>query len=148
VNVGHRNIGRTQPVTRRPAGKPEFFCRGAYFIETQFGTGCAAHLIAEEDAFADMTEAEEKWAQPDTIVWSAPGALLGGSPKIMPKPGGGLHADLMQFTITSILFDPHPGVGGRLRPELRNRIKQLSRRLRWRNLSTPIDSKMSIGVQN
>src|SRR6478672_4765423 len=25
-------------------------------------------IVAEEDAFADMTEAEEKWAQPDTIV--------------------------------------------------------------------------------
>jgi len=27
-------------------------------------------IVAEEDAFADMTEAEEKWAQPDTIVWA------------------------------------------------------------------------------
>jgi hypothetical protein len=44
-------------------------------------------------------------AQPDTIVWSAPGLLSGGNPKIMPKPGGGLtqgHVDLMQFAITSI----------------------------------------------
>jgi len=47
-------------------------------------------IVAEEDAFADMTEAGEKWAQPDTIVWAAPGALSGGNPKMMPKPGGGL----------------------------------------------------------
>jgi hypothetical protein len=30
---------------------------------------------AAEDAFADMTEAEEKWAQPDTIVWATTGAV-------------------------------------------------------------------------
>ena len=56
-------------------------------------------IVAETDAFEDMTEAEEKWAQPDTIVWSARGALSGGNPKTMPKPGGGLtkgHVDLMR----------------------------------------------------
>ena len=50
-----------------------------------------------------MTEAEEKWAQPDTIVWASTGAI--SNQKIMPKPGGGLtqgHVDLMQFAITSI----------------------------------------------
>jgi hypothetical protein len=60
-------------------------------------------IVAEEDAFADMTEAEEKWAQPDTIVWASTGAI--SNQKIMPKPGGGLtqgHVDLMQFAITSI----------------------------------------------
>jgi hypothetical protein len=54
-------------------------------------------IVAEEDAFADMTEAEEKWAQPDTIVWATTGAV--SNPKIMPKPGGGLtqsHVDLMR----------------------------------------------------
>jgi hypothetical protein len=50
-----------------------------------------------------MTEAEEKWAQPDTIVWATTGAV--SQQKTMPKPGGGLtqgHVDLMQFAITSI----------------------------------------------
>ena len=58
-------------------------------------------IVAEEDAFADMTEAEEKWAQPDTIVWSAPGSLSGGNPKNHeeagrrphPKPSGPDAAD-------------------------------------------------------
>jgi hypothetical protein len=62
-------------------------------------------IVAEEDAFADQTDAEEKWAQPDTIVWAAPNSLSGANPKIMPKPGGGLtqgHVDLMQFAISSI----------------------------------------------
>ena len=70
--------------------------------------------MAEEDAFADMTEAEEKWAQPDTIVWATTGAV--SQQKIMPKPGGGLtqgHVDLMQFAITAILFEPTRSVGGR-----------------------------------
>ena len=62
-------------------------------------------IVAEMDAFEDQSEAEERWAQPDTIVWAAPGSLSGQSPKMMPKPGGGLtqgHVDLMQFAITSI----------------------------------------------
>jgi hypothetical protein len=62
-------------------------------------------IVAEEDAFEDQQEAEEKWAQPDTIVWAAPGSLSGQSPKIMPKPGGGFtqgHVELMQFAISSI----------------------------------------------
>lgn len=62
-------------------------------------------IVAEMDAFEDIEEAEEKWAMPDTIVWAASGALSGGSPKIMPKPGGGLtqgYIDLMEFAINSI----------------------------------------------
>lgn len=62
-------------------------------------------IVAEMDAFEDQSEAEERWAQPDTIVWAAPGSLSGQNPKMMPKPGGGLtqgHVDLMQFAITSI----------------------------------------------
>jgi len=63
-------------------------------------------IVAEEDAFEDQMEAEEKWAQPDTIVWAAPGSLSSSTnPKIMPKPGGGFtqgHVELMQFAITSI----------------------------------------------
>jgi hypothetical protein len=42
-------------------------------------------IVAEESAFADMTEAEEKWPQPDTIVWATTGAV--SQQRIMPKPG-------------------------------------------------------------
>lgn len=62
-------------------------------------------IVAELDAFEDMREAEEKWAQPDTIVWAQTGAIAGGKGKIMPKPGEGLpagHIQLMQFAITAI----------------------------------------------
>jgi hypothetical protein len=40
-------------------------------------------IVAEEDAFADMTEAEDKWAQPDTIVWATTGAM--SQQRIMPR---------------------------------------------------------------
>jgi hypothetical protein len=33
-------------------------------------------IVAEMDALEDMTEAEEKWAQSDTIVWQPPAACL------------------------------------------------------------------------
>lgn len=62
-------------------------------------------IVAELDAFEDMREAEEKWAQPDTIVWANSGAIGGAKPKIMPKPGQGFvdgHVQLMQFAITAI----------------------------------------------
>jgi hypothetical protein len=87
-----------------------------------------------------MTEAEEKWAQPDTIVWATTGAI--SNQKIMPKPGGGLtqgHADLMQFAITSILFEPTRGVGGRSETGIKKPDQAVNRRPWW-TLSTPIDS--------
>lgn len=62
-------------------------------------------IIAELDAFEDQRDAEEKWAQPDTIVWAADGALSGQKPKIVPKTGQGFtdgHVQLMQFAITAI----------------------------------------------
>jgi hypothetical protein len=70
--------------------------------------------LPKKQTFSAWVGAEEKWAQPDTIVWATTGAV--SQQKTMPKPGGGLtqgHADLMQFTITSILFStPTRGVGG------------------------------------
>jgi hypothetical protein len=56
-------------------------------------------LLAVATINAGRLVALGRWAQPDTIVWSAPGSLSGGNPKIMPKPGGGLtqsHVDLMR----------------------------------------------------
>jgi len=62
-------------------------------------------IVAETDAFDDINDAEEKWAQPDTIVWAAAGAIGGQRPKIMPKPGAGFtegHVQLMTFAISAI----------------------------------------------
>jgi len=41
-------------------------------------------LLAEMDAFEDVRQAEDSWAQVDSITWAAPGAVSNG--KIMPKP--------------------------------------------------------------
>jgi hypothetical protein len=60
-------------------------------------------IMAEEDAFPDMHEAEDKWARPDTIAWLARGALSGG--KVAPKPGQGIsepHVKMMEYAISSI----------------------------------------------
>ena len=62
-------------------------------------------ILAEADAFDDQKEAEESYAQPEAITWMAPGALSGGKPKIMPKPGQGdasAYVNLLQFAISSI----------------------------------------------
>ena len=45
-------------------------------------------IIAELDAFEDMTEAEQGYARPDTITWATKGAI--SDQKIMAKPGAGL----------------------------------------------------------
>lgn len=60
-------------------------------------------IIAELDAFEDMTEAEQGYARPDTITWATKGAIADG--KIMAKPGAGLtdgYLGLMTFAISSV----------------------------------------------
>jgi len=68
-------------------------------------TNAKGGIIAEENAFANQDEAEDNWAEPDTIVWAEPGALSGASPKIIPRPvpqiPQGLK-DLLQLAISSI----------------------------------------------
>jgi hypothetical protein len=62
-------------------------------------------IVAEQDAFEDIRDAEEKWARPDSIVWTKRGALSGDKPKIIPRPGGAFpqgHIQLMEFAITAI----------------------------------------------
>ena len=44
-------------------------------------------ILAEEDAFADIKQAEEQWAQPGGIVWANKNALSGQKSKIQEKPG-------------------------------------------------------------
>lgn len=62
-------------------------------------------VMAEMDAFEDVREAEDKWARPDTIIWTKRGALSGDKPKIQPRPGGAFpqgHIQLMEFAISAI----------------------------------------------
>ena len=62
-------------------------------------------ILAERDAFDDQREAEEGYAQPEVITWLKPGALSGGKPKIMEKPGKGdasAYVNLLQFAVSSI----------------------------------------------
>jgi hypothetical protein len=62
-------------------------------------------IVAEQDAFEDVRDAEDKWSRPDTIVWTKRGALSGDKPKIMPRPGGTFpqgHIQLMEFAISAI----------------------------------------------
>jgi len=60
-------------------------------------------IVAEKDAFADMREAQDTWAQPDGITWAAKGAISNN--KVMAKPGIGLptgYINLLEFAISSI----------------------------------------------
>jgi len=62
-------------------------------------------VMAEQDAFEDVREAEDKWARPDSIIWTKRGALSGDKPKILPRPGQGMPQgvmELMQFAISAI----------------------------------------------
>jgi len=68
-------------------------------------TSAKGGIVAEEDAFKDIRDTEEKWARPDTIVWAKRGALSGDKPKFMPRPGGTFpqgHIQLMEFAISAI----------------------------------------------
>lgn len=60
-------------------------------------------IIAEEDAFKDVRQAEKTYARPDAITWAAQGAI--SKNKIMAKPGTGMAAgyiNLLDFAIASI----------------------------------------------
>lgn len=60
-------------------------------------------ILAEEDAFEDIREAQLTYPRPDAITAVRPGAISKG--KIMEKPGGGMPAGfqgLLEFSISSI----------------------------------------------
>lgn len=63
-------------------------------------------ILAEEDAFEDIREAEESYAQSDQITAVAKGALSNAhGPKIIAKPGAGAadgYIGLLTFAISSI----------------------------------------------
>ena len=60
-------------------------------------------IIAEDDAFEDIREAQLNYARPDAITSVKPGAISKG--KLMPKPGAGIptgYQALLEFAISSI----------------------------------------------
>ena len=60
-------------------------------------------ILAEEDAFEDIRDAQKTYAKPDAITVVRKGAISAG--KIMQKPGAGIAApyvSLMEFAISSI----------------------------------------------
>lgn len=66
-------------------------------------TGAKGGIMAEQDAFDDIREAEENWADPQAIVEVAPGALQQG--KIQPRPQNPMPQglpDLLTLAISSI----------------------------------------------
>lgn len=68
-------------------------------------TGAKGGIIAEVDAFDDVRDAENNWANPEAIVWASPNALSGQQPKIIPRPQNPMPQglpDLLQLAISSI----------------------------------------------
>lgn len=66
-------------------------------------TGAKGGIIAETDAFDDVEEAEQNWADPGAIVWAAPGAIQ--KQKLMPRPQTPIPSgldNLLQLAISSI----------------------------------------------
>jgi hypothetical protein len=60
-------------------------------------------ILAESDAFQNQREAQDTYAQPDAITWTAKDAIQKG--KIIPKPGAGLpngYVNLLEMAISSI----------------------------------------------
>lgn len=74
----------------------KFFASILYTISVNAKGG----LMAEEEAFEDQARAEQSWANPAAITFTAPGAISGG--KIQPKPPApypqGMDR-LMEFTL-------------------------------------------------
>lgn len=66
-------------------------------------TGAKGGIMAELDAFDDPSQAEEDWANPEAIVWTAPGAITGG--KVQARPQNQMPqavGELLQLAISSI----------------------------------------------
>ncbi len=66
-------------------------------------SGAKGGVMAEADAFDDIRDAEENWADPTAIVLTSPGAISGG--KITPRPQNQMPQgipDLLTLTIATI----------------------------------------------
>jgi len=75
----------------------KFFSQILHIINSNAKGG----LLAETDAFDDARDAEDRWAEADSIIWMRPG----GTSKISPKPMPGVPADItgmMQFCVQSL----------------------------------------------
>lgn len=61
-------------------------------------------LLAEQDAFANPSQAQESWAKAEVITWVNPGAISGG--KVQPKPEQTFpegYGKLLEFAVNSIM---------------------------------------------
>lgn len=79
----------------------KFFSQSLHILNS----GAKGGIIAEADAFDNPRDAEEDWANPESIVWAADGALSQGAPKIMPRPQNQMPQalpELLQLAISSI----------------------------------------------
>lgn len=85
------------------------FMSQAIFIYTVNPKGGA---MAERAAFENPVEAEEKWAKPDAIVWTKPGALQSG--QIVERKPGQYPPDLDK--LIAYMIDGIPALDG-LNPE-------------------------------
>ncbi len=68
-------------------------------------TNAKGGVMVEEDAVEDVRDFERTWPRNDKVTVVAPGALSGGSPKIVPKSQptmDGSFFNMMQFAIQSV----------------------------------------------
>ena len=75
----------------------KFFSQMMHIINSNAKGG----LLAETDAFKDVAEAEDRWAESDSIIWMNPGGIN----RVSPKPMPGIPQDignLMQFCVQSM----------------------------------------------
>ncbi len=68
-------------------------------------TGAKGGIIAEDDAFVDVRQAEEDWSSPDAMVIASPGAISGK--KIMARPTNPMPPEIATLfqTATSAIRD-------------------------------------------
>lgn len=83
----------------------KFFAQLMHIINTTAKGG----IIAEEDAFADIRQAQSSYAKTDHITIAAKGALTKG--KIIPKPGAALSGGILQLLqISDAMFAETTGM--------------------------------------
>ena len=95
-NLWH-GLVRSMKDPQRWANK--FFSQTLHIVNTQAKGG----VLAERSAFANVREAEEKWAHPDSLILLEDGAISGK--KVMERPMGQFPTGvdrLMQFAISSL----------------------------------------------
>lgn len=83
----------------------KFFAQLMHIINSTAKGG----ILAEEDAFTDIRQAQNTYARPDAVTIVAKGALTKG--KIQPKPGTGMTAGVLQLIqISDAMFNETTGM--------------------------------------